>query len=271
MLAPQPVMPALMFADTVGQVGFNASLRPFPVEQGSTTSGLGVPFAQFSLVPMFRVNRRFVVGAALEYIAVEGAQYRNAVSAGLAGNTSAFGAIFATHFTFFEHELFGLDGALRLSLHGLPVAIGTPPGPLGMSTAATQGRSTAIPGGALSLVPRLSGAFGTIFVAVTAQTSADIDARGQQVAGPFPDDDPGSMRTGYGSVAAGYSYVAPFGLGVSAAVLVPFGAQRLGLTGPFASLGLFWAFGKSESKPEPRPPARPEPVVMPPPPLPANL
>ncbi|MBM4784185.1 MAG: hypothetical protein GQE15_41475 [Archangiaceae bacterium] len=275
MLAPLPPPPMLNFDfQHAAQVSAVGQLRLLNVQPAQTNSGIGQPLGQVGFSPMLRISPRFSFGGQFQYISSSGVQFRNADSAASAVLSDALGLMLAGHFTAFEVGGFGIDGAVQLSMHGLPVSLGSGPGPLGSSPSkAFMGTVTLIPGVAVTLVPRFSGRYGTVFAGLGAHTNADIQARGLRVTqgtGVLADDT-GSMREILGQTGIGYSYTAPFGLGVAAQVWLPIGAGRFGY-GPTLTVALHGAFGAPPAKPVERaPPAsrttsppEPAPFVIPP-------
>lgn len=271
MLAPLPPPPLLNF-DTghVAQVSAIGQLRLLNVQPAPTSSGIGQPLGQLGFAPMIRITPKFSFGGQFQYISAAGAQFRNADSAAAAGNNDALGVMLAGHFTAFEAGGFGIDGAVQVSVHGLPVSLGSAPGPLGSSPSkAFLSTVTLIPGVAVTLLPRFTGRFGTVFAGLGAHTNADIEARGLRVtqANGVLTDDTGSMRELLGQAGVGYSHTFPFGLGLGVQVWLPIGAGRFGY-GPTLTVALHGAFGappvvRAAPAPRPRPPA-PEPFVVPP-------
>ena len=275
MLAPLPPPPLLDF-DTGrgGQISLSGQVHPFTPPQGPTTSGLGVPLAQASVAPMIRVSPKFAFGGAVQFIPGAGSRYANAQSAQVASSSDGFGVVLAGHFSTFELGGFGLDGAVQLSLHGLPVSIGSAPGPLGSAPAtAFSNSSTPVPGVAVMLLPRLTGRYGTVYAGLGAHTNADIDARGLRTtnSGTVITDDAGGLRAILGQAGVGYSVTFPFGGGFQLQAFVPLGAGRFGYL-PTFTMSLHVAFGAPppSAKPAPAAPA-PAPtardVPPPPPPL----
>lgn len=274
MLAPLPPPPLLDF-DTQrgGQVSLSGQVHPFAPPQGPTTSGIGVPIAQASLAPMIRVSPKFAFGGAVQFIPGGGARYANAQSALVASASDGFGVVIAGHFSTFDLGGFGVDGAVQLSLHGLPVSIGSAPGPLNSAPAtAFANTSTPVPGLALMMLPRLTGRYGTVYAGLGAHTNADIDARGLRVteSGRVVADDEGGLRAVLGQAGVGYSVTFPFGGGLSVQAFVPLGAGRFGYL-PTFTFSLHGAFGAPPPAVKPRPlePAPLEVPALPPaPPLP---
>lgn len=275
MLAPLPPPPLLNF-DTghAAQLSAVGQLRLMNVQQAPTSTGIGQPLGQVGFSPMIRITPKFSFGGQFQYISSAGAQFRNADSAAIAATGDALGLMLAGHFTAFEAGGFGIDGAVQLSVHGLPVSLGSAPGPLGSSPSkAFMSTVTLIPGVAVTLVPRFTTRFGTVFLGLGAHTNADIEARGLRITEGtgVVSDDTGSMRELLGQTGLGYSYTFPFGLGVAAQVWLPIGAGRFGY-GPTLTVALHGAFGAPPTTPAHRAP-RPQPVgppaptfVVPPPP-----
>ncbi|MBL8933129.1 MAG: hypothetical protein JNM69_01170 [Archangium sp.] len=274
MLAPLPPPPMLNFdLQHAAQVSAVGQLRLLNVQPGQTTSGIGQPLGQVGFSPMLRITPRVSVGGQFQYISSSGVQFRNADSASSAVLSDALGLLLACHFTGYEVGGFGIDGAVQLSMYGLPVSLGSGPGPLGSAPSkAFVGTVTLIPGVAATLVPRFSGRFGTVFVGLGAHTNADIQARGLRVTQGTGvlSDDTGSMREILGQTGVGYSYTFPFGLGLAAQVWLPLGAARFGY-GPTLTVALHGAFGAPPAKPVERAPPRgtvsppgPAPFVIPP-------
>lgn len=272
LLAPMPVTPALAFEnDRSGQVALSGAFRLLDVQSGITPSGVGMPLVQGSLVPMIRTSKRVSLGGAVHYVAPEGAQYRNAASGGVAPTSPGLGFVMATHINAFEHGVFGLDFALQLSIHAAPVGTGPASGPLGTTsnTGPTSQSSSAIAGGAATIVPRFSGRFGTAFIAGTFQTNADIEARGVRTvtSGQVVTDDVGGLRAVLAVLTLGYSFTASNGLGFSVLASVPLGASNFGYT-PFITGAVHWAFGRIAEPPRVPVRAVPAPPVSPTPPSP---
>lgn len=264
MLAPLPPPPLLNFDGAHGgQLSAIGQLHPFAVAPTTTTSGIGVPRGQAGLAPMIRVSPKFSFGGAVEYIPAAGAQFRNTSSGAIAGRSSdAFGVVLAGHFATFDVDGFGVDGAVQVSLHGLPVSLGNAAGPLGnQPTNAFATSVTAVPGLAVTLLPRFTGRYGTLFAGLGAHTNADIEARGLRIleAGRVVADDEGGLREIFGQVGAGYSVTFPFGGGLSAQLWLPLGADRIGY-GPTLTVALHVGFG---APPAPRPPPRSLPSPFP--------
>lgn len=273
MLAPLPPPPLLNF-DTghAAQLSAIGQLRLLNVQPAPTSTGIGQPLGQLGFAPMIRITPKFSFGGQFQYISASGAQFRNADSAAAAGNSDALGVMLAGHFTAFEAGGFGIDGAVQLSVHGLPVSLGSAPGPLGSTPSkAFMSTVTLIPGVGVTLVPRFTSQFGTVFAGLGAHTNADIEARGLRVTqgtGVLADDT-GSMRELLGQAGVGYSHTFPFGLGLGVQVWLPIGAGRFGY-GPTLTVALHGAFGappveRAPPAPRPRPrPPEPEPFVVPP-------
>jgi hypothetical protein len=266
MLGPLAPPPLLNFDTTHGaQLGASAQLRLLDVKQAPTTSGLGVPLWQGSVGPMVRVSPRFAFGGQLQYVSPGGAQYKNAGSGAVAPSTGALGLQLGGHFTAFEHAWFAIDGAVQLSLHGLPVSVGSAPGPLGTSPSTPVAAGvTLIPGVAVTVLPRVTTRAGVFFVGLGAHTNADIDARGLRITTSTSavQDDLGSLREVLGQVGLGYAHTFDVGLGLQAQAWVPLGGAGFGAV-PTVTVSVFGAFG--------RPPvARPEPRAPPPPPSPVD-
>jgi hypothetical protein len=267
MLAPLPPPPLLDF-DTAhgGQVSLSGQVHPFAAPQGSTTSGIGVPLAQASVAPMIRVSPKFAFGGAVQFIPGAGSRYANAQSAVVAGSSDGFGVVIAGHVSPFDLGGFGIDGAIQLSLHGLPVSIGSAPGPLNSAPAvAFSNTSTPVPGLALMVLPRLTGRYGTVYAGLGAHTNADIDARGLRVtnSGTVVSDDAGGLRAILGQAGVGYSVTFPFGGGLAVQAFVPIGAGRFGYL-PTFTLSLHGAFGAPPPAAKP-PPPKPAPTEVTPP------
>lgn len=274
MLAPLPPPPLLNFdPGHAAQLSAVGQLRLLDVQPGPTTSGIGQPLGQVGFAPMIRITPGFSFGGQLQYISSSRAQFRNTDSASIAATGDALGLILAGHFATFEVGGFGVDGAVQLSVHGLPVSLGSAPGPLGSAPSkAFMSTATLVPGVAVTLVPRFTGRYGTLFAGIGAHTNADIDARGLRITegtGAVVDDT-GGMREILGQTGLGYSYTAPFGLGLSAQVWLPLGAGRFGY-GPTLTVAVHGAFGEPPAKPAQRRPApappsgpAPEPFLVPP-------
>lgn len=275
MLAPLPPPPLLNFdADHTAQLSAVGQVRLLNVQPAPTSSGIGQPLAQAGFSPMIRVSPKFSFGGQFQYISSANAQFRNADSAAIAAKSDALGLMLAGHFTAFESGAFGIDGAVQLSAHTLPVDLGSAPGPLGSTPSkAFSSNITLVPGVAVTLVPRFTTRSGTVFVGLGAHTNADIEARGLRItqAGTVVADDTGGLREILGQTGVGYSYTFPFGLGLAAQVWLPIGAARFGY-GPTLTVALHGAFGAPPAKPVERapPPVRtisppePAPFVIPP-------
>jgi len=267
MLAPLPPPPLLNFdSEHAAQLSAVGQLRLLNVQPAPTSTGIGQPLGQVGFSPMIRVSPKFSFGGQLQYISSSGAQFRNAESAAIAATGDAFGMMLAGHFTAFEVSGFGLDGAVQVSVHGLPVSLGSAPGPLGSTPSkAFLSTATLIPGVAVTLVPRFTGRYGTVFAGIGAHTNADIEARGLRITqgtGVVVADDTGSMRELLGQTGVGYSYTFPFGLGLAAQVWLPIGAGRFGY-GPTLTVALHGAFGAPPRKPAERAPPPAQPISPP--------
>lgn len=275
MVAPLPPAPLLNLDDTHGaQLGATGQLRLLNVQPTQTTSGIGVPGSQFTAGPMVRVSKQFAFGGALQLIPGSGTQFANSTGSTIGGHRDGYGLLLAGHFSTFDVKGFGIDGAIQASLHGLPVSINRGPGPLSTTAGSIISEvTTLIPGLALTVVPRYSTRYGTIFVGGQLHTNADIEARGVRVnTGARVVDDSGSVRAVLGQVGLGYSVTFGPGVGLSAQLWLPLGAQRFGY-GPSLSVGAHVAFGQPPNARTPSLPVPPAPPVEhfqgpPPPPLP---
>ena len=255
MLAPLPPTPLLHLEDSRAvQVGVSRLARLTPVNTTDSGSGVRAPLDQYGITPMVRVHHRVAVGGSIHGASATGATTHSEKNSSLfADPRPTAGVTAAAHVTIFEKGPAALDGALQLSLDGMPrVTAG--------SIASVPTRDLLlIPGVMVSLVPRLTGWWGSAFVSATLHSNADIGAGEWEYTGPSVDPiGTGGASTFLAHVGIGYAKTFPFGLGLSVQAVFPLGA-RLNF-GPMLSMGLHWAFIEPEARPAPPLSPPPEPV-----------
>lgn len=169
----------------------------------------------------------------------------NSRSQPLSNSRDAFGFTLGTHFSTFDVKGFGVDGAVQVSIHSLPVSINESSGALSRIPGDPISEvRTPMPGFAATVLPRFTGAFGTFFAGLQVQSNADIEARGVRVTtGNQVADDYGSLVV-LGQVGTGYAVTFGPGVGLTAQVWLPLGGEQFGY-GPSLNVGLHIAIGKS--------------------------
>ena len=260
MLAPLPAMPLLHNDDSrMLQLGVSRLSRFDAKDTLGSDSGLKIPLEQYGVTPMVRVSRRAAVGGSIHGASAQGATSLSVDSARIIDTRPTVGITAAAHLTMLEAGPFALDGALQLSVDGMPRSVLTD-----RSLSPPTQDVLLIPGVMVSLVPRFTGWWGSVFVSATLHSNADIGAREWGDSSPKVDFiGPGGAHTFLAHVGIGYSKTFAFGLGFSVMALLPVVGDPFNV-GPMASMSVHWAFIEPQSAPSPRPAAPSvEPEVQP--------